>query len=824
MTHSGVNQAVELVRGRLREGLIRPRVGWKRAAETVWGPLLTLAALIALDLLARTGAPLLEPFPVLLLTVVISGYLGGLRTALISAVLTVLYGVHFFAEPGMPLRYRPGGAVSVLVLGLIAPGVAILVSRLRDAARRGRDAELSRAAAEALDRRVSLLSQASTTLASSLDYEVTLRELARILVPTLSDWCAIHALDERGTVRFIAGAHRDPARDLVVRALCEYGERRVPFGAPTTGEPIEVSEELLRALAQDDEHRKLYRSLKPSWVLPIPLRAQGRLAGVLTLGMSREYARAFGQEDVRHVLELADRVSLAIGAGYVFHEAREAELRRRQLFDANPQPMWIFDVETLEFLAVNDAAVRHYGYSRDEFLDMTIMDVRPAEEPPGPPIGHQTSRPEAAFTRHQRKDGTVIDMELVSHELELDGRRARLVLATDISERTRTRAALHYSQEQLRQAQRLDAVGRLAAGIAHDFNNILTTIRGFGDILYRGLPQDDPRRADAEQIRKAADRGVLLTGQLLAFGQRQLPQAQVLDLNHVIHSMEGLIRRLLGADIQVDLRLRHGPALLRMDPGHLDQVLVNIILNAREAMPKGGTLTIETAERRLAEGTRSRRVRPGSYVMLAVHDTGDGLGTETAEHVFELFHASDPREQRAGLGLSIVYGIVRQNGGVVKVSTEPGQGSTIKVYLPQVEADESVAESPLSLTGEETVLVVEDEDGVRELVRQILEEHGHAVLTARHGRDAMLTAEHYERPIDLLVTDVVMPEMGGRELVQRLTAKRPNLKVLYISGYSNDEVMRRGVQGSTSFLHKPFTSDDFMRRVREVLEGAPAAT
>jgi two-component system, cell cycle sensor histidine kinase and response regulator CckA len=826
MTHSGVSQAVELVRGRFREALIRPRAGWKRAAETVWGPLLTLATLIVLDLLARSGTPLLEPFPVLLLTVAVSAYLGGLRTALISAVLTVLYGVHFFAEPGMPLRYQPEGAMSLLVVGLIAPGVAVLVSRLHDAARRGREAELSRAEAEALDRRVSLLSQASTTLASSLDYEVTLRELARTLVPTLGDWCTIHVLDARGIPRFLAGAHRDPARDLVVRALCEYGDRRIPFGAPASGEPIEATDELLRALAQDDEHRKLYRALKPTWILPVPLRAQGRLAGVLTLGMSREYARAFSGQDVGHALELGERVSLAIGAGHVFHEARKAEERGRLLFDANPQPMWIFDVETLEFLAVNDAAVRHYGYSRDEILNMTIMDIRPAEEPPGPPIGHQTTRPEAAFTRHERKDGTVIDMELVSHELELDGRRARLVLATDISERTRTRAALHHSQEQLRQAQRLDAVGRLAAGIAHDFNNILTTIRGFGDILCRELDEGDPRRADAEQIRKAADRGVLLTGQLLAFGQRQLPQAQVLDLNGAIQSMEGLIRQLLGADIQVDLRLLPGPALLRMDPGHLDQLLINIILNARDAMPKGGTLTIETGERQLADGARNRRTRPGTYVMLAIHDTGDGLEVDVPDHFFEAFHSSaDPREQRAGLGLSIVYGIVRQNGGVVKVSSEPGQGSTVKVYLPLVEEDEPAVEQPLSLRGEETVLVVEDEDSVRDLVRHILEDHGHAVLTARHGRDAMLIAERYERPIDLLVTDVVMPEMGGGELVERLAARRPNLKVLYISGYTDDEVLRRGVHGApASFLHKPFTSDDFMRRVREMLEGAGAAT
>ena len=579
------------------------------------------------------------------------------------------------------------------------------------------------------------------------------------------------------------------------------------------------------ARAEDDEHRKLYRALQPTRVLSIPLRAQGRLAGVLTLGMSREYARSFDQQDVRYALELGDRVSLAVGAGHVFHEAREAERRLRVLFDANPQPMWIFDVETLEFLAVNDAAVRHYGYTREEFLAMTIMDLRPAEEPSGLPIGHQSTRPEAAFTRHQRKDGGLIDMELVSHELELDGRRARLVLATDISERTLARAALHHTQEQLREAQRLDAVGRLAAGIAHDFNNILTTIRGFGDILYRDLAEEDPRRADAEQIRKAADRGVLLTGQLLAFGQHTTPTPQLLDLNQVLRSMESLARRLLGADIRVDLRLQPGTATVRMDPGNLDQLLVNLLLNARDAMPHGGTLTIETGERQIAEGVRNRRVRAGTYVVLAIHDTGSGVEPDSLAHLFEAGPSGDPREQRAGLGLSIVYGIVRQSGGVVKVSSEPGQGSTVKVYLPKVETDEPAADSPPPLHGKETVLVVEDEDSVRELVRHILEEHGHAVLTARHGRDALMTAERYERPIDLLVTDVVMPEMGGGELVERLMARRPDLKVLYISGYTNDEVLRRGVQGApAAFLHKPFTAYDLMRRVREVLEEAAAAT
>jgi two-component system, cell cycle sensor histidine kinase and response regulator CckA len=822
MTHSGATQIVEAARSRLRSRATWPAASWRPAAETVLGPLLTLALIILMDQLARRGMPVLYPFPLLLLTVAGSAALGGLRPALVSAVLTMLYAVHFFAEPGMPLHWRPAGAYSLMVVGLVAPGMAVLVSWLRAAARRGHEAELSRAEAEALDRRVSFLSQAHATLASGLDYEVTFRELARMVVPTLGDWCAIHAVDERGMPRFIAGAHRDPARDLLVRVLCEHGDRHLPFDVPPPGEPqvLEVTEELLRSLAEDDEHRKLYRALRPAWVVRLPLLANQRLAGVITLVMARDYGRTFGEQDLRYAQELGDRAALAIGAGQFFHEAREADRRYRVLFDANPQPMWVFDIETLEFLAVNGAAVRHYGYSREEFLSMNIMDIRPSEDAPGLPMAtDSTRREDAAITRHQRKDGTVIDVEIVSHELETDGRRARLVLINDISDRARTHAALHQTQEQLRHAQRLDAVGRLADGVAHDFNNILTTIRGFGDLLAGQLAGDDPRRADAEQIRKAADRGVLLTGQLLTFSQRKTPDLRVLDLHQVIHSMEGLIRRLLGADIQLELQLLPGTAMLRMDPGHLEQLLVNIILNARDAMPSGGVLRVETAERQMGAGAKARRVRPGTYVLLAISDTGVGMDSEARGRLFDPFRPADTREQRAGLGLSIVHGIARQNGGVVRVSSDPEQGTTVKVYLPKA-APEELQEAPVSpLRGGETVLVVEDEDGVRELVRQILTDHGHAVLTARHGRDALLLAERYERPIDLLVTDVVMPEMGGGELVERLTALRPELKVLYISGYTNDEVLRRGVHGGgAGFLQKPFDAHTLMRRIREVLD------
>ncbi len=801
---------------------------WARLGRTVPGVLLTLALVVVFDIFATTGMPVLHPFPILLLSVAIAAYRGGTTPGLISAVLTELYAVHFLAEPTAgKLSYTPANAYSLLVMGGVSAGIAVLVGRLRASAEKARAAALAWEEAEALDRRLSFFAQASATLASSLDYEVTLRELARLAVPSVGDWCAIHVATEQGGLKFVSGAHRDPTRDLVVRALCEYGARTVPFAEPGA-EPrlAEATDEQLRRRAADGEQLKIYRALAPTSWLQIPLRARGRLAGVITLATAREYGRRFTEADLDFGRELGQRASFAVENSRLYREAQEADRRYRMLFDANPQPMWAFDVDTLAFLAVNDAAVRHYGYARDEFLGMTIMDISPPDDAPGRPTGVERSpnREGVALIQHQRKDGSIVDMELVSHALELDGRRARLVLATDISDRTRTRAALHESEERLRQAQRMDIVGRLASGVAHDFNNLLTTIRGFSELLLQELPGDNRLHSDVDQIRKAADRGALLTRQLLAFGRRQPLQPRVLALDSVIGGLEGLIRRLLGADIRVELRLRRDVGAVRMDPGQLEQVIVNLLLNARDSMPSGGTLRIETGERQIAGSARGRHLRPGRYVVLAVSDTGSGMDPDTVTHAFEPAASASPG-QRAGLGLSIVYGIVRRSGGVVRISSEPGQGTTVKVYLPRVEAEapQDVAGGLHPLRGDETILVVEDEEGVRDLVRKVLEEHGHTVLEARHGRDALMLAERYERPIQLLLTDVVMPEMGGAELARRLTERRPDLKVLFVSGYSNDEVVRRGIRSSgTMFVQKPFTPEDLMLRVRGMLDEAKA--
>lgn len=795
---------------------------WARVGTYVRGPLLTLATVILFDQLRRNNLPIAEPFPVLLFTTIYATYSGGVRPGVISAMVTLVYAIHFLSEPGSILRYTPSNGYSLLGLVLTLVGTIALMARLKERAERAREVQLHRDQIARAERRLGFIAEASSILASSVDYMLTLRDLSRIAVPTLADWCAIHVATEQGALQFVSGAHRDPSKDLLVRALCEYGSAGPPFGAAQQPDMGEVTDELLRRRAEDEEQLKLFRALSPTAFIRVPMPARGGSAGTITLAVSSESGRRYDAEDLAFAEELASRAALAVDNGRLYRTANESNQRYGMLFESNPQPMWVFAVDTLAFLEVNEAATRHYGYTRDEFLSMSIMDILPPEDAPGLHHGLERTgapRSDVALAQHQRKDGTIVDMELVSHEMELEGRRARLVLATDISERTRTRAALYQSEEQLRQAQRMDAAGRLAGGVAHDFNNLLTTIRGFSDMILRDLPDDHVRRKDVEQIRKAADRGAQLTRQLLTFGGQPAIQPRSLELNSVVTNMEGLLRCLVGADVQLVTRLRPGLGEVKMDPGQLEQVLVNLVLNARDSMPAGGTLTIETGERLISGSARGRSVKPGRYLVLAVSDSGSGA-VEEGLASFDPFLSSHAPGSRSGLGLSIVYGIVKQNGGGVRVSSEPEQGTTVKIFIPRLEGEESgPLNAPLSLRGDETVLVVDDEDGVRELLWKVLTEHGHTVLEARHGRDALRVAASYDHPIQLVVTDVVMPEMGGGQLVDGLLAERPDLKVLYISGYTAEEITRRGVaQHEAAFVHKPFTSVELMQKVRGVLD------
>ncbi len=824
MTQSGATPSLPVSRDLLRL-IAGDSPDWARIAACVRGPLLTVAAVVVLDILRRHDVGLLSPFPVLILAVVYSAYVGGLRPALVSVAVSLLYALHFFAEPGLPLHYSPVRGASLVAVAASTLLAALLASRLHERVRQAGSPEFSRADAEALSRRFSFLEQGSLILSSARQFDEVFRDLSRLLVPALADWCTIHVAAEDGALRFVAGAHRDPSRDLVVRALAEYGPHALPFAsAPTAPQVVEVTEELLRDSASDAEALKLYRALAPRAVLRLPLHARDRTVGFLTLAMASDSGRRFAPADVDLAEELGRRSGLAVDNVRLRQDAQETDRRARVVFDAHPQPMWIFDVDTLAILAVNDAAVHHYGWTHEEFGDMTIMDLlAPDDLAPlaSAAVDHAPLRGEVARAHHQRRDGSLVDMELVSHELELDGRRARLVLATDTTDRTRTRAALYESEEQLRHAHRAEALGRIAGGVAHDFNNLLTTIRGFGEMLLLDMVPDDRRRHDVQRICRAADCGALLTRQLLAFGGHQAQEPRAVNVNDVVRGMEPLVQRLVGADVRLDVRLSAGLGMVRMDPAQLEHVVVNLVLGARDAMSAGGRLTIETTERRISGISRGRPVRPGRYIVLTVGDSGTGLDGEEAGA-----GADGSFKPPAAIGRAIVFGIVRQYGGVVRVSSEAGEGTLVKVYLPrfEAEADEVLADEPDadSLRGSETVLVAEDEDGVRELLRKVLTEFGYTVLTARHGRDALMVAGDRSSGVDLLVTDVVMPEMNGRELAETLRDHQPDLKVLYISGYTDDEVVQRGISGrEVAFMRKPFASEELVRRVRAVLDATP---
>jgi PAS domain S-box-containing protein len=381
-------------------------------------------------------------------------------------------------------------------------------------------------------------------------------------------------------------------------------------------------------------------------------------------------------------------------------------------------------------------------------------------------------------------------------------------------------------EEQLLQAQKMEAVGRLAGGVAHDFNNVLTAITGYADLLLMNLGDLDPWRKDVEEIKKAADRASTLTHQLLAFSRKQVLQPRVLNLNAVVANMEKMLRRLIREDI--DLVAVLDPALgnVKADPGQTEQVIMNLAVNARDAMPQGGKLTIETMNVYLDEDYARQHVdvQPGPYVMLAVSDTGIGMNEETLSYIFEPFFTTKEKDEGTGLGLSTVYGIVKQSGGHIWVYSEPGQGTTFKVYLPQVEEVIELLEPssvPTELPqGSETVLLVENADIVRGLAHRVLLQNGYTVLEARHGEEAFLICEQHEGPIHLLVTDVVMPGMSGRELAERLTTSYPETKVLYMSGHTDNAIVRHGVlEPDIAFLQKPFTPDVLARKVREVLDG-----
>jgi two-component system, cell cycle sensor histidine kinase and response regulator CckA len=382
-------------------------------------------------------------------------------------------------------------------------------------------------------------------------------------------------------------------------------------------------------------------------------------------------------------------------------------------------------------------------------------------------------------------------------------------------------------EQQLLVSQKLEAIGRLAGGVAHDFNNVLTAVLGSVELLLLDTPPGAPQREELDIIRDAAIRARDLIRQLLAFSARQVLRPVVLDLNRLVQGTSKMLRRLIGEDVELTTSLDPGLGHVRADPGQVEQALVNLVVNARDAMPDGGRLTIATESVELADrsGSAAPQLAPGRYVVLRVTDTGVGMDPETLARAFDPFFTTKPRGKGTGLGLATVYGIVRQSGGDVTIESAPGKGTTFRIYVPLVTdpLDPVGAAVPVAAPvagGGETVLVAEDEPLVRTLARKVLEQAGYRVLLARSGAEALLLAERHDAPIQLLLSDVVMPEMSGRELMRRLTRVRPDLRVLYMSGYSDEAIARHGMlDPGTAFLQKPFTPGALALKVREVLDG-----
>jgi PAS domain S-box-containing protein len=499
---------------------------------------------------------------------------------------------------------------------------------------------------------------------------------------------------------------------------------------------------------------------------------------------------------------------------------RETNQMLQALIEASP--LAIFAMDTAGAITMwNPAAERMFGWRADEVLGGPLpFGLEGGDIPSVAPGASPPVRSDGAEMRCQRKDGSFVDGSLSFASLcDAAGAVIGVVtIAADITQRK-------HLQEQLRQAQKLEAIGRLAGGIAHDFNNLLTVIGGRSHIMGWRVAEDDPMRRDLEIIEQAADRAAGLTRQLLAFSRKQVQELRVVELKEVVGGLERMLQRLIGEDVELVTRADDEPGRVRVDPTQIEQVILNLVVNARDAMPNGGQLIIETASVDVDEEAARAHVglEPGPYVRLQVTDTGHGMDQATRDQMFVPFFTTKAPGKGTGLGLATVYGIVKQTGGHIWVESEVGRGATFRIYLPRVEAAVDVVVGGAAATaparGSETVLLAEDDADVRALARETLEASGYTVLEAPRPEEALRIAREGRRRIDVLVADVVMPEMSGRALADELRARQPDLKVLFMSGYASDAIVHHGVLDTgTALLSKPFTPGALVRRIREVLD------
>lgn len=547
------------------------------------------------------------------------------------------------------------------------------------------------------------------------------------------------------------------------------------------------------------------------------------VSGTIGEDVAVEAMRAGAQDYVTkgNLRRLVPAIERELRDAAVRRERRAGEARFRRVVDSAMMGILFWDAQG-QITDANDQFLKIVGYTRED-LKAGRIDWRAMMPPEYEPADAKALEALAAGTgtpvekEYIRKDGSRVPI-LVGGALLDDAAHPGVAFVLDITERKQL-------QQQLIQSQKMEAVGRLAGGIAHDFNNLLTAIFGYADLLAEQLPEGSPARKDVEEIQKASQRAASLTGQLLAFSRQQVLQPVVLSLNDVVENVEKMLHRILGEDIELHTALAPELGNTRADAGQIEQMIMNLAVNARDAMPTGGKLTIETANVDLdaAYAAQHQPVIPGRFVMLAVSDTGIGMDDATKARIFEPFFTTKEAGKGTGLGLATVYGIVKQSGGYVWLYSEPGNGAAFKIYLPRVDAQRDapvVASEPVgTVVGTETVLVAEDDPLLLPLTRELLTKLGYHVLEARGSAEALAVAHGHRGDIHLLVSDVVMPRGGGFQLAQQLLAERPGLRVLYVSGYTDETVVRHGLlERGLNYLQKPFTSAVLARKVREVLD------
>lgn len=586
-----------------------------------------------------------------------------------------------------------------------------------------------------------------------------------------------------------------------------------------TGRAMLIPQRVFDELAERGEV-ELVGTPSPSW-LGVPLRTPAATIGVLVVQHYGDET-AYTERDLEFLSSVGGQIALAIERKRAETKLRESEARLRVLVEQLPAVLWTVDRD-LRFTSCVGAGLARLDLKPNEIVGKLLSDYfKTADETFLPLAAHRRAVAGEPVTFH-------IDWKGGSYACHVepfhDGKGqvlGAICTSLDVTERKEL-------EEQLRHSQKMEAVGRLAGGIAHDFNNLLMVIQGYADLLAERLPAGDSLHRNAEQIQTAAQRAGSLTRQLLAFSRKQMLAPSVISIQSVVNDMEKILRRLIGEDVQLQTHSASDLWLVKADRSQIEQVIMNLAVNARDAMPSGGQLTIETANVEL-DATLSQHavaMTPGEYVMLAVTDNGCGMDAQTQAHLFEPFFTTKEKGKGTGLGLATVYGIVKQSGGYIWVYSEAGRGTTFKVYLPRIEQevakprnieDTAGAAMKSGRRGSETVLLVEDEEGVRQLTREYLETYGYTVIQAADGHAALELTRVHQGPIHLLVTDVVMPGINGRELAERAVKIRPAMKVLYMSGYTDQAVVQHGmVESGSVLLQKPFTMGALAAKLRELL-------